>query len=73
MLPLGISVSRFQFMIIFNSILRATNLSVVFFTYTVKCYPREIKSILYYTARLEITFATFPIMVIGNQDFLPIK
>ena len=22
---------------------------------------------------LEITFATFPIMVIGNQDFLPIK
>jgi hypothetical protein len=24
-------------------------------------------------AGLEITFATFPIMVIGNQDFLPIK
>jgi hypothetical protein len=22
---------------------------------------------------LEITFATFPIMVIGNHDFLPIK
>jgi hypothetical protein len=24
-------------------------------------------------AGLEITFATFPIMVIGNHDFLPIK
>jgi hypothetical protein len=26
-----------------------------------------------YLAGLEITFPTFPIMVIGNHDFLPIK